>query len=69
MKDDIELVGEYPNGLNMYEFSYKVDRDKRRYRGVMADEVLGAFPDAVVYDDSGFAGVRYDMLGIEMVRV
>ncbi len=40
-----------------------------RFRGVMADEVEPRFPNAVVYDDMGFASVNYQMLGIEMKEV
>ena len=40
LKENIELVGRSPNGINIYEFEYK---DKKygegRYRGVMAQEV------------------------------
>lgn len=68
MKEHIELVGkDEATGLNLYEFNY-IGHDTR-FRGVMADEVEPRFPDAVVYDDLGFAAVNYAMLGIQMARV
>lgn len=70
LKSDIVLVDkDADTGLNLYEFSYKDDPEQRRYRGVMADEVESIAPDAVVYDDFGFASVNYGALGIEMVEV
>lgn len=69
LKQGIVLVGtDERTGLNLYEFAYK-DSDGMRYRGVMADEVEPLFPDAVMYDDLGFASVNYEMLGIPFVEV
>lgn len=69
LKQRIELVGrDERTGLHLYEFEY-INSDSTRYRGVMADEVESRFPDAVHYDDLGFASVDYGMLGIEMVEV
>jgi len=68
LKESVALVGkDERTGLRLYEFNY-ID-DDTRYRGVMADEVEAVMPDAVVYDDMGFASVDYGMLGIEMVEV
>ncbi|MEW9838301.1 hypothetical protein ABUE29_24205 [Mesorhizobium sp. ZMM04-4] len=39
------------------------------YRGVMAQDVLEVFPEAVSTMPGGYLGVRYDMLGLEMTRV
>ncbi|MFY9184370.1 MAG: tail fiber domain-containing protein [Limnohabitans sp.] len=69
LKENIVLVGKHrPTGLNLYEFSY-INGDGKRFVGVMADEVEPRFPDAVVYDDMGFASVNYQMLGIEFEEV
>lgn len=69
MKQDVELVGRDPRtGLNLYEFAY-IGEPHRRYRGVMADEVESKFPDAVAYDDFGFASVDYGKLGLSMQEV
>ena len=67
LKESIELVGEYPNGLPMYEFSFI--GHEGRYRGVMADEVYEVAPEAVLSTKSGYMAVRYDKLGIQMERV
>ena len=69
LKQNINVVGrDQRTGLMLYEFEY-VNGDGRRFRGVMADEVESRFPDAVSYDDLGFASVNYGMLGIEMMEV
>jgi hypothetical protein len=64
LKENIVRVGEAAHGLGLYEFSYI--GDPARFRGVMADEVEQIMPDAVAYDDLGFASVNYGMLGIQM---
>ena len=70
LKEGIELVGkDEATGLNLYEFTYIDDPDKRRFVGVMADEVEPLFPDAVSRDEQGFAAVNYGMLGIEFKEV
>lgn len=69
LKRDIVLVGrDERTGLNLYEFAY-IDGDGRRFRGVMADEVLAVDPQAVVVDHRGFMAVDYGRIGIEMVEV
>ena len=69
LKQNIELVGrDERTGLNLYEFEYK-DEPDRRFRGVMADEVLDYMPKAVVTRNDGYMAVRYDLLGIDMVEV
>lgn len=70
LKTDIVAVGrDERTGLTLYEFAYIGATDGRRYRGVMADEVERIDPQAVEYDDLGFASVDYARLGIEMVEV
>ena len=68
LKADIQLVGRYPNGFKQYEFRYKDDPSKQRYRGVIAQEVERERPEAVV-DVGGYKGVRYNLLGISMEQV
>lgn len=70
LKTNIVAVGrDERTGLTLYEFGYIGATDGRRYRGVMADEVERIDPQAVVYDDLGFASVDYARLGLEMVEV
>lgn len=70
IKENIEAVGrDERTGLTLYEFTYISDPDKRRYVGVMADEVRQVMPEAVVTGPDGFDAVNYGMLGIEMKEV
>lgn len=67
LKENIVRVGDTVLGLGLYEFNYI--GEPARFRGVMADEVEPVMPEAVVYDDLGFASVNYGMLGIQMEGV
>jgi hypothetical protein len=67
LKTDIERVGTAANGLPLYTFRY-IGGDAV-YQGVMAQDVLEVFPEAVSTMPNGFLGVRYDMLGMRMTRV
>lgn len=67
LKTDIEKVGIAANGLPIYNFKYI--GDQARYQGVMAQDVLERFPEAVCIMPNGYLAVRYDMLGMEMTRV
>jgi hypothetical protein len=70
LKESIELVGrDERTGLNLYEFSYTDDPVKRRYVGVMADDVRLVMPSAVITDSRGYDAVNYGMLGIEFKEV
>lgn len=70
LKTDIVAVGrDERTGLTLYEFAYIGATDGKRYRGVMADEVERYDPQAVIYDDLGFASVDYARLGLQMVEV
>lgn len=69
LKEDIVQVGrDIGTGLNLYEFAY-IGGDGTRYRGVMADEVLSRYPQAVVTGDDGYMAVHYELLGIDMITV
>ena len=59
LKKDISKIGEF-NGLNVYLFRYLWSPIK--YIGVMADEVLGINPSAVVVLPSGYMAVDYSRL-------
>ena len=67
LKENIERVGTYENGLPMYEFNYIGNHD--RYRGVMADDVESFMPEAVSVAENGYKKVDYAMLGIKMTEV
>jgi hypothetical protein len=67
LKTDIEKVGIAANGLPLYTFKYIGSDDV--YQGVMAQDVLKVFPEAVTTMPNGFMAVRYDMLGLSMTRI
>lgn len=62
LKTDIHRIGEMPSGLPVYRFRYVFAPTEVR-TGVMADEVMSFFPDAVVHDPSGYLKVKYAELG------
>ena len=64
LKTDITRVGTAANGLPLYHFRYR--GLPAVYEGVMAQDVLARFPEAVVGLPGGYMGVRYGMLGLEM---
>lgn len=69
LKEDIKFLHEDMNsGLNVYEFSY-IGEPNRRFIGVMADEVEEVFPEAVIYGADGYASVDYAAIGMRMIEV
>lgn len=60
LKKNIVQVGKLPSGLPVYEFDYL---DETHATGVMADEAVKLFPDAVAYTDDGYAMVDYARIG------
>lgn len=48
-KENIEVVGERPDGLRVIDFDYKPEFgiDNERHRGLIAQEVAQVYPDAV----------------------
>lgn len=66
LKENIEIVGT-ENGHNVYEFNYR-NGSGRRYRGVMAQEVLKKHPEAVS-ESKGFLTVDYSKIGVKFHEV
>jgi len=68
IKENIEKIGELPNGLGLYEFEYKPEFKNHplcgqgRFRGVMAHEVAQRNPKAVVPMGNGYNAVNYDLI-------
>tara|TARA_R100001530_G_scaffold97715_1_gene67929 strand:+ start:4681 stop:5850 length:1170 start_codon:yes stop_codon:yes gene_type:complete len=65
LKENIVKVGKALSGLNIYEWSYK-SAPNSRYRGVIAQEVIKIFPEAVIKEKDGFLSVIYDFLDVNM---
>lgn len=70
LKENVELVGKSPSGLNIYNFSYI--GEKGTYQGVMAQDLLGTpFESAVVKGTTGseFMRVDYSKLDVQFKKV
>ena len=67
MKENINKVGKSPQGYSIYEFNYI--GDATRYRGVMAQDVVKIHPMAVEVMSSGYLGVNYDLIDVNMEEV
>lgn len=67
LKENITLV-DCENGHLIYNFNYKDDPEKAKYRGVMAQDVMHIKPEAVEIID-GYMAVDYGKLGIRMERL
>jgi hypothetical protein len=65
LKENIVRVGSV-KGVNVYDFDY-IDKSigSGRYRGVMAQEVMNDYPDAVISTPQGYA-VDYNQLPVDM---
>ena len=63
LKDDINLIGKSPSGINIYTFRYK--GEDKKYQGVMAHQV----PHASIVDDKGYLMVDYNKLDVEFKEV
>jgi hypothetical protein len=64
LKENINLIGQSPSGLNIYTYKYK-GNDNGIYKGVMAQEV----PYASVLGKDGFYKVDYSKLDVRFEKV
>jgi len=62
-KENIELVGQSPSGINIYNFDYK--GESGRYQGVMAQEV----PWAAIVNNEGYYMVDYNKVDVAFKRI
>jgi len=67
VKENIQQIGVSEQGHNIYEFNYI--GDAQRYRGVMAQDVVKKHPMAVEVMSSGYLGVNYDLIDVNMEEV
>ena len=63
LKNNINLIGKSPSGINIYTFTYK--GDDKVYQGVMAHEV----PHASSFNTDGYLMVDYSKVDVEFKRV
>ena len=63
LKEDIELIGKSPLGINIYSFKYMGEEEK--YQGVMAQEVLWASTP----DEKGYYSVDYSKLDVDFLKL
>ena len=63
LKEDVQLVGKSPTGINIYSFKYK--QSAGTYEGVMAQEV----PWARQMTDTGFYAVDYSKVDVEFRKL
>lgn len=61
LKTDIIQIGHLPSGLPWYEFRYIYDQGKV-HQGVLAQDVLPVFPEAVRIGEDGFLRVIYSRI-------
>jgi len=66
LKRDIERVGTHENGLALFRFKYLWSDTP--YIGVIAQDVLERFPEAVRVGPGDFMAVDYAALGMTMTR-
>jgi len=63
LKDDIQLIGKSPSGINIYNFKYK--GDNKQYQGVMAHQV----PQASEVHENGYLYVDYSKIDVDFKEI
>lgn len=73
LKKNIVRVGDHPLGIGLYLFDYKDEHHSLwgcgPHLGVMADEVEGVLPQAVLLHPEGYKMVDYGMLDRAAAKV
>jgi hypothetical protein len=64
LKRDVALLDRLPNGPGLYRYRYLWSDTV--YVGVMAQELAGSVPDAVVTGADGYLRVDYSRLGVPL---
>ena len=68
LKTDIQALGETPSGISIYRYKYLKDENQTEYVGVMAQDLVETYPNALVIGEDGYYRVKYSELGMQMVR-
>jgi hypothetical protein len=67
LKENIKLLGQSSSGINIYEFNFIGDINKK-YQGVLADELLNTvYSSAVSRDANGYLIVDYSKLDVKFI--
>ncbi len=69
LKTSIGYIATTAEGFPLYEYSYIDDPQKRRYRGVMAQDLMLLKPEAVYPMGDGYFGVDYSKLSVDLEEV
>lgn len=67
LKRNIKLVGTSKSGINIYEFNYIWSF--KRYRGVIAQDLLDSYPTAIKKCLFGFYKVNYDLIDVKFEKL
>ena len=65
LKTNIQLVGK-ENGFNIYTWDWIEGHDYGYNKGVIAQEVMETYPEAVIMTDEGYYAVDYNMIGVSI---
>ena len=69
LKENITYIDQSPDGHSIYEWNYKGEPKSKRYKGVIAQDLLETAPYAVAEMDNGYLGVIYDAIDVNLTTV
>jgi len=69
LKKAITFLRKSLSGINIYSFVYKNDKTETIWEGVMAQEIMHDYPEAVILDTDGYYKVYYDKIDVDMKRI
>ena len=69
LKKSITFLRKSLSGINIYSWIYKNDKTETIWEGVMAQEIMHDYPEAVILDTDGYYKVYYDKIDVDMKRI
>jgi hypothetical protein len=67
-KENLNLIGKSPAGLNIYQFNYK--EEEGLYEGVIAQELIGTeFETALSKNEDNLYVVDYNEIDVEFKKI
>ena len=69
LKKAITFLRKSLSGINIYSWIYKNDKTETIWEGVMAQEIMHDYPEAVILDTDGYYKVYYDKIDVDMKRI